>query len=58
MWPDPARTPTQLKEEIQWLIYEGYEYLENDLKEEEDVIDKLFKYAHIAAPSEEANEEE
>tara|TARA_Y100000589_G_C27060737_1_gene591194 strand:- start:78 stop:545 length:468 start_codon:yes stop_codon:yes gene_type:complete len=39
LWPDQNRTPTQLVQEIQWLVFEGYEAL----KEEADQYELMKK---------------
>tara|TARA_B100000965_G_scaffold358454_1_gene337848 strand:+ start:2073 stop:2225 length:153 start_codon:yes stop_codon:yes gene_type:complete len=48
LWPDEDRTPEQLQEEIQWIIFEGMKYLEENQPVE--ILTKIEYYLQKAIP--------
>lgn len=48
LWPDEDRTPEQLQEEIQWIIFEGMKYLEENQPVE--ILAKIEYYLQKAIP--------
>lgn len=45
LWPDENRSSTNLRDEIQWLVFKGFKALKEDWLDAKTVWEKLFLYS-------------
>ena len=55
LWPDSDRTPSQLRDEIQWLVFEGFEALKDEA-DQSKLMDKLLFFVGKGEDSEDEEE--
>lgn len=54
LWPDENRTPVQLRDEIQWLVFHGFETLEGE-SDQAQLMEKFTRYIGNSAPDGDSN---
>ncbi|MED5350749.1 MAG: hypothetical protein VYB50_04590 [Candidatus Thermoplasmatota archaeon] len=54
LWPDEDRTSTQLRDEIQWLVFKGFEVLEAEADQSE-LMKKMISFVAESSSSEKAD---
>ena len=54
LWPDENRTAAQLRDEIQWLVFHGFETLEAE-SDQTELIKKFTRYIGSSAPDVDSN---
>ena len=45
LWPNEGRTASNLRDEIQWLVFKGFEVMKNEWLTKESVWEKLQQYS-------------
>lgn len=46
LWPDESRTSINLRDEIQWLVFKGFQALKDDWLDAETIWEKLLLYSN------------
>ena len=47
LWPNIERTPANLRDEIQWLVFKGFEVMRNEWITRETIWEKLQSYSTL-----------